>query len=121
MHAPGGNDGALLARKNADIFAVAQIQKRGQRAPRLKASLRYILRRLLNLNRGRIGFRRLLGIDESEGGVGGAEVDPDVHPAALFTRLPALLAQARRRAPPAANPLSRPSSPCAAADLLKLS
>src|SRR5215467_174529 len=121
MHALGGDNGALFPRKSADILAVAQIKKRGQRAPRLDASLRYILRRLLNLNRRRIGFRSLLRIDESEGGVGGAEVDPDIHPAWAFIPLLARPAQALCRAPPAANPPSRPSSLCAAADLLELS
>ncbi len=79
MHGLGRNQRALLARVDADVFLIAQVQERRQRAPRLDAALRHVLRDFEHVNRRVIRLRRLLRIDVGERGVGGAEVDADVH------------------------------------------
>src|SRR5579864_7478699 len=77
VHGFGGDQRALLARVNANVFLIAQIQERRQRAERLDASGGHVLRNIEHANGGEIGvFGR---IDEGERGVGGAEVDADVH------------------------------------------
>ena len=77
VHALGGHDGALLARIHAGVFLVAQIQERRQRAARLDAALRHVLRDVQHVNGGVI--RLVRRIDEGQRGVGGAEVDSEIH------------------------------------------
>ena len=96
MDAFGRHQRALLAREHAQIFLIAQIQKRRQSAPRLDAALRHVLRNLQDANRRRIRFRGLLWVDVRERGVGGAEIDADVHSRTLI--------RSRARPPPALRP-----------------
>ena len=80
MHALRGDQCSLLTRIDSDVLAVSQAKEGRQRSASLYASLSNVLRkRLQNLDRGRIRFDGLLGIDVCERGIGGAKIDSDIH------------------------------------------
>ena len=87
MHQPRGHNGALLARVEADRLALFQKQKRGQGAARLHAAGGHQLRRFENVDGRKIAILGLAVVDVGQGGVGGAEVDADFHPATLSRTL----------------------------------
>ena len=84
VHQARGDDGALLARVDADWLPVFQEQERRQRAARLDAPGGHQLRRLEDVNRRKVAVLGLAFVDIGQSGVGGAEVDPDLH-AALYS------------------------------------
>ena len=84
MHQARGDDGALLARVDADRLPVFQEQERRQRAARLDAPRGHQLRRLEDVDRRKVAVLRLAFVDIGQSGVGGAEVDADLH-AALYS------------------------------------
>ena len=82
-----GHERALLARVDADRLAVFQEQERRQRAARLDASGGDQLRRFENVERRKIAVLGLAFVDVGQGGVGGAEVDADLHADACTSAL----------------------------------
>src|SRR5580704_17831932 len=79
MYRLGGHQCPLLARVCADVGLIAQEKERRQRSACLNLSRRHVLR-----DREHLYLRvvRQLAVnlwDVSEGGIGGAEVDADVH------------------------------------------
>ena len=79
MHQAGGDERALLAGVEADGLAVFEEQEGRQGAARLGAPGGDQLGRLEDVDGREIAVFGLAFVDVGEGGVGGAEVDADLH------------------------------------------
>src|SRR5262249_17302627 len=79
MHQLGRDQRALLAGENADGLPLVEEQKRRQGAARLRASRRDQLRRLENVNWRKVAIFSFPFVDVRQCGIGGAEIDPDLH------------------------------------------
>src|ERR1700683_3822519 len=96
MHTLSGHQRALLTREHTQILLIAEVQERRKSTPGLHASLRHVLRNLQDVTYQRVRFRGLLRVDVSERGVGGPQIDADVHSRTLI--------RSRARPPPAPLP-----------------